>query len=145
MSRPVFAPDEDQVLALIRPAVTEQAPGQVREWSSTALRRWGLPQPADDVDIVITELVTNAWQAGAGDLLVLIEWCRSRGLVDVAVWDDAPGVPVKREADHIAESGRGLHLVEALAVAWGHAPDPGGGPGKTVWASVRVPEHDDAP
>ncbi|WP_433154152.1 ATP-binding protein [Actinomadura nitritigenes] len=36
---------------------------------------------------------------------------------------------VRSEPD--GESGRGLHIVAALAKAWGHRPD---GPGTTVWA-----------
>lgn len=144
MTRMMFTPERKQSLALIRPTLTEQAPGRVREWSLATLRRWGLPHLVDDINTVVTELVTNAWQAGASELLVLMKRGRARDLVDIAVWDDAPGVPVKRDPDHIAESGRGLHLVEALAVDWGHERDPGGGPGKTVWARLRVPGHGDA-
>ncbi|SEF86647.1 Anti-sigma regulatory factor (Ser/Thr protein kinase) [Thermomonospora echinospora] len=144
MTRMTFASEHEQTVALIRPAADDRAPGKVREWAKETLARWGLPALADDLNTVLTELVTNAWQAGAGDLLVLLEPCQDRGLVDVAVWDDAPGVPVRREPDFVAESGRGLHLVEALTTAWGVEPDPGGGPGKTVWASLRVPGDGDA-
>ena len=138
MNRPVFASERRRHLALFLPAVTEQTPGRVREWSSTTLRRWGLPHLVGDVNTVVTELVTNALQAGAGEVLVLFDRHCARDLVRVAVWDDAPGVPAKREPDHIAENGRGLHMVEALTVRWGHEPDPGGGPGKAVWADLRV-------
>ncbi|MBB1254589.1 ATP-binding protein [Streptomyces sp. OF3] len=40
--------------------------------------------------------------------------------------------------DSTSESGRGLHLVAALADGWGVTPRPAG-PGKSVWAELRVP------
>jgi len=145
MTRMAFAPQCKQTLALVRPDADERAPGRVREWAAKTLARWGLSGGlAADLNSVLTELVTNSWQAGADELLVLMELHRERGLVDVAVWDDAPGFPVKREPDFAAESGRGLHLVEALTVAWGFEPDPGGGPGKTVWATLCLGGGGDA-
>ncbi|CAM5707453.1 non-specific serine/threonine protein kinase OS=Streptomyces alboniger OX=132473 GN=CP975_29145 PE=3 SV=1 [Streptomyces alboniger] len=39
--------------------------------------------------------------------------------------------------DPDAETGRGLLLVEAMACRWGVLPRPDG-PGKTVWAELRV-------
>jgi anti-sigma regulatory factor (Ser/Thr protein kinase) len=39
--------------------------------------------------------------------------------------------------DPLSESGRGLHLVAALADDWGVTPRPAA-PGKTVWAELRV-------
>lgn len=144
MTRMTFASQHEQISALIRPKVDERAPGRVREWAAATVERWGLPGLSGDLNSVLTELVTNAWQAGADELLVLLELHRERGLVDVAVWDDAPGFPVKREPDFAAESGRGLHLVEALTAAWGFEPDPGGGPGKTVWATLRLHGYGDA-
>ncbi|MFE0351313.1 ATP-binding protein [Streptomyces griseoluteus] len=41
--------------------------------------------------------------------------------------------------DPDAESGRGLLLVTALADEWG-VTDRRHGPGKTVWAAVKVPQ-----
>ncbi|WP_141579170.1 ATP-binding protein [Actinomadura sp. WMMA1423] len=119
--------------------LTGQAVAQVRAWSAMTLERWGVPRLVGDTSTVLTELVTNSCQAEAGDLLVLIEWHQERDQVLIAVWDDAPGLPAKRELDYIAESGRGLHLVEALSSAWGHRPDTSG-PGKTVWARLPAPD-----
>ena len=49
-----------------------------------------------------------------------------------------PAVVPPAEAD--AESGRGLLLVTALADDWG-VTDRRGGPGKTVWASLKAGRH----
>ncbi|WP_119728540.1 ATP-binding protein [Thermomonospora amylolytica] len=143
MTRMAFASEHEQTVAVIRPPADDRAPGRVREWAAATLARWAIPALADDLNTVATELVTNAWRQGAGDLLVMLELDRAQGLVDVAVWDDAPGVPVKREPDFAAENGRGLHMVEALTTAWGYEPDHTG-PGKTVWATLRVPGNGDA-
>ncbi|MGI5200303.1 ATP-binding protein [Spirillospora sp. CA-108201] len=121
-------------------SLTRQAPAELRAWIAATLRRWGLWQLVDDAGIVLTELVNNACQAGADDLLVLVDWQRDRDRFVVAVWDDAPGVPAKRELDYFAESGRGLHLIESLSTDWGHRPDTRG-PGKTVWVCLYVGEN----
>ena len=45
--------------------------------------------------------------------------------------DASHALPVLQEEDgHLRESGRGLHLVDALATAWGVIPHAAG---KTVW------------
>jgi anti-sigma regulatory factor (Ser/Thr protein kinase) len=51
----------------------------------------GPPGLTDDAQTVVTELVTNSVQAGAGEIGVLIEW--HRGVIEIRVWDDAPGEP----------------------------------------------------
>jgi len=51
----------------------------------------------------------------------------------VAISDEAPGLPiVPSDADPLAESGRGLALIEAITDGWGVEPADEG-PGKTVW------------
>jgi hypothetical protein len=85
-------------------------------------------------ELVASELVTNAVRhAGTAITMTL----RLVGpLLRVAVRDGAGGqvLPVQR-VDEAAESGRGLLLVEALAVRWGSVFLDSG---KTVWASVKV-------
>lgn len=112
-----------------------RAPAAARAWSADVLRRWGIPQVTDDLEVVITELTTNSVQAGAVSMAVRIEWLRGPGVVEVAVWDDAPGEPRSREPDFVAESGRGLFLVGELSTAWGHEPGDGG---KTIWARLAL-------
>lgn len=116
------------------------------EAASPALaRRWAVAQLASmydrpseiagDVELVVSELVTNCLRADAHQFTVAIEGHHS--FVKVSATDDAPGVPVKRAPPPDVEGGRGLMVIEALSRRWGVTPD---GPGKTVWAEFPVPD-----
>ncbi|RAY11418.1 hypothetical protein DPM19_30825 [Actinomadura craniellae] len=118
--------------------VSDRAPAQVRRWATDALTRWGDTGAAEDAAIVFTELVTNACQASATRVIALIDPDAGPDVIEVCVWDDAPGLPRRCEPDFRAERGRGLFMVDALAVRWGHhpfSPAPGR-PGKVVWADI---------
>jgi two-component sensor histidine kinase len=90
----------------------------------------------DDAAVVVAELATNAINAGATAIIVLIAYERPVNRVHIAVWDDAPGKPELKEPDYEAEHGRGLHLVEALATGWGC---DFAATGKIVWADLATP------
>jgi anti-sigma regulatory factor (Ser/Thr protein kinase) len=87
-----------------------------------------------DVDCVQTaatltdELVANAVIHGRPPIRLAIE--RGAHSVTVAVTDCGPGTPVRRSVTRIAESGRGLTIVDVLSDDWGvdDLPD-----GKRVW------------
>jgi anti-sigma regulatory factor (Ser/Thr protein kinase) len=85
---------------------------------------------ADTAELLASELVTNAVVHGCGSVTMRMEY-DSTGLA-VTVRDDEPNLPVVPPQDPLALHGRGLHLIQALASAWGVEPD-GGGPGKGVW------------
>ncbi|MET9074152.1 ATP-binding protein [Streptomyces sp. NPDC004232] len=101
------------------------------------LRDWQLP--LDAAEHIVAELAANAVTHGkvpgrdfrltlyvVGDTL-RIEVTDTRG-------DRLPGAqPLTADA----ESGRGLHLVDALADRWGVAEGPT--PRKAVWAEISVP------
>ncbi|MFF2212174.1 ATP-binding protein [Streptomyces antibioticus] len=55
--------------------------------------------------------------------------------VRIEVTDRSPARPVKREPGESETGGRGLALVEALALDWGVTPRP---VGKSVWAVLRA-------
>ena len=74
-------------------------------------------QGVDDLTVAVTELVTNAWQAGAESIDV---WCwRSRGEMGVQVDDDGPGLraPLAGYRPPLAGAagGRGLWIVRQVA------------------------------
>jgi len=55
------------------------------------------------------------------------------------VWDQADGVPARKNVGDADENGRSLDLVHELTNArwgWYHAPS---GPGKRVWAVFPIP------
>ncbi|WP_160146958.1 ATP-binding protein [Thermomonospora echinospora] len=120
--------------------ISDQAPGQVRRWAADLLTRWGAADAVEDAVTVLTELVTNACQAGASRVIVSIEPDAGPNVIEVCVWDDAPGVPQKHEPDLSAERGRGLFMVDALAARWGHHALPlgPGCSGKVVWADLAA-------
>jgi anti-sigma regulatory factor (Ser/Thr protein kinase) len=98
-----------------------------------------LEDPERGVDLVVSELVTNAVAQvdGCGAQVRLGLELLLPGHVRVTVWDPISGQPRRpqRMADTWAETGRGLILVGAYASAWGTRPEE---LGKSVWADVPV-------
>ncbi|MFI6287345.1 ATP-binding protein [Streptomyces sp. NPDC051018] len=107
------------------------------------MEEWGYPPESDvscAVALVVGELAANAVQHGhvpghdAGLLLALDE---AAGLVRVELADaaSAEGLPTAAPSScPEGESGRGLLLVDILAVRWGVVPRHPAG--KTVWAEL---------
>lgn len=117
---------------------------QARTFVRDLLDGWGLLAYADDVELIAGELVSNAVRHATRPARhgVTEPWtaclglARQEGTVVCAVADPSPDVPVLRCADGFVESGRGLHIVEALSRSWGWS-EPAS-TGKTVWARVPV-------
>ncbi|WP_104820041.1 ATP-binding protein [Kitasatospora sp. MMS16-BH015] len=119
--------------------------GWCRDQTRQALHDWGwLPTAdpdrlarADDVLIVVSELVTNACRHGGGpDQLVLHATQR---LLRVEVLDASTTPPQPRRPHSPTQvGGHGLHTVTLLASRWGATPHESG-TGKTVWAEFDLP------
>lgn len=93
-----------------------------------------LPAPLlDDALLLMSELVTNAIRHGDGEVTVRL-WPRPDS-VRIEVTDASPRYPVATDSSVEAESGRGLHIVEALASRWGTTPAKAPS-GKTVWVEI---------
>ena len=116
-----------------------------REFSARVLRGWDVPVLADDAAVIVSELVSNAIRHGVGgrnssgaayDRIELILWRRS-GQIICAVTDPGTGTPALANPDPLAEQGRGLHVVEALAATWGWTRL--GDCRKAVWAALPAP------
>ncbi|MEV8390627.1 MULTISPECIES: ATP-binding protein [unclassified Streptomyces] len=92
------------------------------------------PDHADNVELVVSELVTNAVRYGTepGDCL-LVELFGVAARVRIEVRDPVRRRPSFKPASHERDRGRGLFIVEALAECWGVVDQPFG---KTVWAVV---------
>jgi anti-sigma regulatory factor (Ser/Thr protein kinase) len=119
------------------------ASAKAREFTRHVLSSWGLMVLAEDATIVVSELVTNALRHGsrsAGDAAldgVELVLCRRADLVACAVADAGTESPLLMAPDPAAETGRGLHVVQALSVSWGWTRLTG--QCKAVWAMLRVP------
>lgn len=71
---------------------------------------------ADDVVLAVSELVTNAVEAGAQQ--IHLELSYDDQVLTLVVEDDAPGWPAPRQAGEDAERGRGLGIVALVADHW---------------------------
>jgi anti-sigma regulatory factor (Ser/Thr protein kinase) len=119
-------------------AVPDAVPG-ARHHVRLVLKEWQAGELAADIELVVSELVSNAVAATAA-----IQWAVNQPpvrlwlldgvvLAMVVVWDASTAVPVPRMPTQEDESGRGLQLVGALA-RWGYyLPSPEHG-GKVVHA-----------
>ncbi|MFH9348176.1 ATP-binding protein [Kitasatospora sp. NPDC017646] len=90
-------------------------------------------------DVVTTELVTNAVQHTEGALLtigVYVNPALAKALVEV--YDGCATLPQPRIAAPDEEAGRGLLLVEQLAVHYGAQRTKRG---KRIWAELALPEQ----
>ncbi|MFB7335227.1 SpoIIE family protein phosphatase [Streptomyces adustus] len=152
------APERAQVRAIL--AGNPLAPGSARALVRAALVDWAEQGPpalrtghlADDVLLVVSELVTNAVVHAGTDVELV---CRldeaAAGAVVVEVSDQHPSRAPRdggpEPAYETPEYGRGLRLVATLAEAWGVTYRRGA---KAVWARLPfeppdgVEAHDDA-
>jgi len=89
-----------------------------------------------DAALLVSELATNALRHGprAESEFEVAVTALADGSCLLEVSDEGRAAPRTRAPEPWEESGRGLHLVEHLATAWGVWSR--GGHGKTVWALV---------
>ncbi|WP_162793662.1 ATP-binding protein [Streptomyces paludis] len=109
----------------------------VRRIVGAYVRRWGFDPLVDDAVYCVQELLTNVVKhTESPNCLLVLQRCPSG--IRVVVSDTSARLPVRREPDWGAESGRGLTYVENLADDWGAAPNETGG--KDVWFEMRSDE-----
>ena len=113
------------------------SPAKARRHVAEACR--GLSRDLVDLTLLLTsEVVTNAIAHGRGHVRMSV----SRGESDlrVDVEDKGAGRPCRSVTDPgpLAESGRGLVLLEALASEWGTTPSRPPSLGKRVWFRMRT-------
>ena len=122
------------------------------------LTEWGQASLGDSVELVVSELMTNALRASTDTaagrpyygpdgrqqplgLRLASDWRQ----VLVEVWDGVTAPPVPGQVSHDGETGRGLVMVEAVSSRWGYyyparqpqgiAPDERAI--KVVWALIQ--------
>ncbi|MER5669209.1 SpoIIE family protein phosphatase [Streptomyces mirabilis] len=143
---PTQSPADDVTLLLARTRGLEvaqvaswelsNAPAAVRIARQAAARQlseWGLEHLVPTVELIVSELVTNAIRYGGGPIcLRLIQ----HQVLTCEVSDSNTSHPRPRQPHIIDEQGRGLFLVAQLSRRWGSrsATD-----GKVVWAEQDLP------
>lgn len=123
------AVDDGRLVLPAHPRAAGLARAEVRR----RLQDWDLPELLDAVELLTSEVVTNALlHTGSSPVLRLV---REPGGVRVLVCDDSPVVPVRRRHSAAATTGRGVQLLQDLADDWGCDPQP---TGKAVWFLVTA-------
>ena len=124
-----------------------------REFTAATLHEWQLESLTEDAAVIASELATNAILHGTPDATgdaaddhksarVELSWCLQASRLICVVTDQAGTPPAVAAQDPEAESGHGLQIVGALAVAWGWTILGTGE--KAVWAALDLPGHVDA-
>jgi DNA-binding NarL/FixJ family response regulator len=127
-----------QVAAATAKAKLEAAPqsaASARRFVDETLRRWHCDELFDVVALLTSELVTNAILHAHSDIELSVSLTPNGVRIDVV--DQSGQMPTPREAGDEDTSGRGLGLVEALAMSWGVDERPGG---KSVWFELPRPD-----
>ncbi|MER8029796.1 ATP-binding protein [Streptomyces bauhiniae] len=119
----------------------------VRDALRAHLARWQAAEFTDAASVVVSELLSNALRHGRPPVRVACALRRrshDRAALRIEVADAGASFDttlVRARWRHpsftLAESGRGLFLVDALASRWGDDPT---GDGHTVWAVLDPPD-----
>lgn len=107
-----------------------------RQVTRDVLHGWRLTGLEDAAQLIVSELVSNAVRhAQIRGPAVGLRLCVAGGALRIEVHDSDPRLPRARAAGPLAESGRGLLILDALASAWGAGTV---GRGKAVWAELAL-------
>jgi anti-sigma regulatory factor (Ser/Thr protein kinase) len=111
---------------------------EARNWARRTLPEILTRQPRrdlyDDVDLVFTELTSNAVRHGGG--LCEAQLANTGDHLRLVAVDNDPRAPAVRARGAAQPNGRGMHLIQAIADRWGvhrHHTEIG----KRVWVDLR--------
>jgi GAF domain-containing protein/anti-sigma regulatory factor (Ser/Thr protein kinase) len=104
------------------------------------LGSWGLQEMSEALELIVSEMVTNALIHAGSDVDVRLRAFADHLRLEVRDSDSNPPIPsplsLTEEENAEAEHGRGLLIVEALADTWNSSPN---GQGKTVSLTLPIP------
>ncbi|WP_307815383.1 SpoIIE family protein phosphatase [Streptomyces sp. 7-21] len=106
---------------------------EARRLVRESLASWDLTELEDSVELLVSEVVTNAVRYAERPVTVRL---LRTDVLRCEVGDDVPQLPRLRQAGPADEGGRGLYLVQRLARRWGATRL---GTGKLVWFEVALP------
>lgn len=109
-----------------------------REFAIATLHRWSMQERSGDMAVVVSELLTNALRHALPEpskarprRAIRLALLQPGPCVLCAVADPSREPPIPQQPGPFAETGRGLHVVDAVSDNWGYAL---GDRGKVVWA-----------
>ena len=108
---------------------------EARHFVARLLDRWDGSIDLSDVELLTSEVVTNAVIHGGSEVVLAVRYDLTTSTVTVEVHDEGSNRPSQPAPDPHATSGRGLAIVGEVADAWGVRDVPGDG--KVVWFAVR--------
>ncbi|GGR69320.1 hypothetical protein GCM10010252_04190 [Streptomyces aureoverticillatus] len=109
----------------------DATPARARRLARSALERWGLTDLNDAVELLVSEVVTNAVRYATRPITLRL---LRTDVLRCEVGDDVPQLPRLRQARATDEGGRGLYLVNRLARRWGATRLS---TGKVVWFELN--------
>ncbi len=120
------------------PPTTESVP-TARRFVRTVMDESDTVADIDTAALLVTEIVTNAVLHALTPMTVRVSVAAD--VVRIEVRDGSVVAPRVRAFSATAATGRGLRLLESLAVRWGVRPEPSGG--KVVWFEVGAASESD--
>ncbi|WP_405633966.1 SpoIIE family protein phosphatase [Streptomyces sp. NBC_00056] len=134
-------------IALLVATTRTLDPGRIAQWDVPAdpaavapvraecvrrLHQWGLEEIAFTVELILSELITNAVRYGTPPITVRL---LHDEIFTCEVSDASSTAPHVRRAGAFEEGGRGLFMVAQLAQRWGTRYTP---QGKTIWTELTI-------
>ena len=111
-----------------------------RDSTAPAQGRWRVREVASndreavDAELVVTELITNAWKHGAGDLPITLRVEVRDDALHLEVCGESASDPMRSASGEGSESsGRGLMMIDGLTDSWGFERN---GSNLCVWADL---------
>lgn len=124
-------------MPVIELSPTPDSVARARRWSIDVLGDLDVPELGDTLALLVSELVSNVVLHARTDCSLSIEDIDDRVRVEVRDGSDRlPGLTAR--IDPLAQSGRGMLLVDGLSDGHGVEPLPGGG--KLIWFELLRPE-----
>lgn len=128
-------------MATRKPGAAAGSIPAARHFTIDTLRQWDVAGRCEDIALVVSELLTNALRHASPDPVgaccpIQLGLLQPGPCILCAVADPSEQVPVPREPDYLAETGRGLHVISALSDKWGYTQP--GAAGKVVWAMFSL-------
>jgi len=129
----VNGPPARQLATLYLPA-SPTSSRLARRFVAATCERWGIHEATADAVMVASELAENAAQHARSDASLRVELrC---GILTVALRDNSPVHPTRREPDLHTFGGRGIQMMARVARVWGCSPTWTGG--KVIWAVLPL-------